>query len=344
MGRRFAFTVAWVGLAFSLTRSSRGQEARAPTLWYRASESCPTAADFVGKLADGGHPLRLAQAGDHIDFVVTLQAAGEQALGRLERQTDGGTIAIRELHDATCERVADALALSLGLAVDPRAFAAAPEPAAAPSLPAEPAREPVIEVAQSHADASPVASPIPTSPANAAREQPLRSAHWSVGLSLGALYGIATHPVARGDAFVTFEPPPSAVLPDLSLRLGLVGAYGTFSTPIGAVQRTLLAVRAEACPVRLGGERLALRPCLASELGVTRVAQDEAAASDSSLWFAPGLGLRGEFGLSRRLRLEASASGLVPIPRHEIFAADAPVYRDAIIVVSGALGVSFLVP
>ncbi|HEY0469423.1 MAG TPA: hypothetical protein VGC79_34775, partial [Polyangiaceae bacterium] len=90
-----------------------------PAVWYRASEACPDGRQFLEKLAESSRQARLAQAGDHIDFVVTLVANGHETVGRLERQTDSGIVAIRELRDATCERVADALALSLGLALGP---------------------------------------------------------------------------------------------------------------------------------------------------------------------------------------------------------------------------------
>lgn len=58
------------------------------------------------------------QAGDHIDFVVTLVTEQGETLGRLERQTGNGTVAIRELRDPACDRVADALALSLALSLE----------------------------------------------------------------------------------------------------------------------------------------------------------------------------------------------------------------------------------
>jgi hypothetical protein len=47
------------------------------------------------------HP-KLAGAGDHVDFLVTLVDSGTETVGRLERQTRAGTIAIRELRDPSC--------------------------------------------------------------------------------------------------------------------------------------------------------------------------------------------------------------------------------------------------
>src|SRR4051794_15815274 len=97
-----------------------------PAVWYRASEACPGGPQFLQKLAESSRQARLAEAGDHIDFVVTLVANGTETVGRLERQTNSGSVAIRELRDASCERVADALALSLSLALAPGESSAAP--------------------------------------------------------------------------------------------------------------------------------------------------------------------------------------------------------------------------
>ena len=330
-------------------RPAAAEDARSPAIWYRASDRCPTGSEFVQKLAESGHAVRLAQGGDHIDFVVTLQSVESQTVGRLERQTQRGTVAIRELHDATCERVTEALALSLGLAVDPDAPGAAPpdaaQPPAAPSpepaRPPEPAAGPAAEPAVSVVAAKPAPLRLAEPRLIAVREPAPRVRHWALGLSFGALYGVATHPVPRGEAFVSLD----HVLSELSLRLGVVGAVGSFATSLGSVQRTLVAAHGEVCPVRIGSERLALRPCVVSELGVTRVAEDApASASASSFWWASGAGLRGEFELSGRVRLEAAAGALVPVPRHAVLGASSPLYQDAIITFSGALGISVAVP
>ena len=125
----------------------------------------------------------------------------------------------------------------------------------------------------------------------------------------------------------------------------MVGALGSFSTQFGSVQRELLTGRAEACPVRLGNPRVGLRPCGMVELGVTRATLAEpVGVSATSLWWAPGLGVRAELGVSRAMRLEATVSALAPLPRHEISVAESPAYRDAIVTFSGELGASFSLP
>ena len=53
----------------------------------------------MSKLAGNALPPKLAEAGDHIDYLVTLVDSGTETVGRLERQTRAGTVAIRELRD-----------------------------------------------------------------------------------------------------------------------------------------------------------------------------------------------------------------------------------------------------
>ena len=52
--------------------------------------------------------------------------------GRLERQTNDGVVAIKELRGDSCGEVADALALTLALADEQRATSHEPEPASEP--------------------------------------------------------------------------------------------------------------------------------------------------------------------------------------------------------------------
>ncbi|HET7542522.1 MAG TPA: hypothetical protein VFK05_21780, partial [Polyangiaceae bacterium] len=181
-----------------------------PAVWYRASETCPNGAQFLDKLAESSRAARLAQGGDHVDFVVTLIADGKGTVGRLERQTDSGIVAIRELRDATCDQVADALALSLGLALTPGHSNAEPAltiPGDAAGTPATTASTVPSEAAAPAAPSSTATSPsgvtataapaaIPPAPA-AARPEPAPA--WSIGGDLSAMIGITTHPLPRGE-------------------------------------------------------------------------------------------------------------------------------------------------
>jgi len=335
------WAVLWLGLPRPSFAASEP-----PAIWYRASESCPDGAEFLEKLAETARPARLAEAGDHIDFVVTLVANRDQTVGRLERQTDGGIVAIRELRDATCERVADALALSLGLALTP-GQGAEEEPA-----PDHSAADPG---ARSALDSPPPAPPATTVPvASSARSvhapepaehPPSAGRQWSLGFELGPMIGISTQPMPRGELFIDARP-ALGLLPNLSLRAGVVGARGSSETAIGPVQRWILAGRAEACPVAWRAGRFGLQPCLAFELGATGASADgDTGVNDRSLWAAPAGQLRLALALlPDRLWLEASGGALVPLRRTEIFAGSSSLYRDAPAVFHAGFGISLRLP
>ena len=323
-----------------------------PAIWYRASDTCPNGGQFLDKLTESSRRARLAEAGDHIDFVVTLVENGKETVGRLERQTDSGIVAIRELRDATCEQVADALALSLGLALAPGHGVTAqvfeestsdPAPLAVVStatelVPAEPSVAALpIAVAPS---AQPPTPPVPG-------EHPLGSQpRWSVGLELGAMIGISTEPMPRGQVFIDWRPALSRILPNLSLRAGAVGAGGSSETAIGTVGRWILAGRVEGCPVAWSAGRFDLRPCFGFELGATGAsAQGETGVNDRTLWAAPAGQLRFSVALVPRwFWLEANGGMLVPLIRNEIFSGSQALYRDAPAVFHGNLGISLRLP
>ncbi|MEI9939428.1 MAG: hypothetical protein WDO69_19585 [Pseudomonadota bacterium] len=326
--------------------------AQPPAVWYRASEACPSGAQFLNKLAESSRQARLAQAGDHIDFVVTLVATDRETVGRLERQTDSGSVAIRELRDATCEQVADALALSLGLAL-------APEQSTAEPLVEKSANDPgaLVDVAPS---ATPETTPSPATPPPAAaaaaahspaptiplEDPPSSRPRWSVGLELGPMIGISTQPLPRGQLFIDLKPAPVPFLPNLSLRAGVVASVGSSDAAIGAVRRWILAGRAEACPIAWFAGRFDLRPCVAFELGATGASSDgETGLSESAIWAAPGAQLRFSVALQPKwVWLEMSGGVLVPLTRSEVFAGSQSLYRDAPAVFHGALGISVRLP
>jgi hypothetical protein len=351
-GRAFGLGLVSLLALVARARAAAAEGAQASAVWYRAAAECPSGADFLAKI-EGTPRAHLAQGGEHIDFVVTLLTAGAETVGRLERQTNGGTVAIRELRDATCERVADGLALSLGLALEPTQTGSTPPatpgqpeqenpaPTAAPDDTA-PTPRPVSSVpAATVARPSAVAAPPPSPGRRQAQSKP---AVW-VGLDGGALSGPATHPMPRGSAFVAIDRVLPALAHDLSLRFGVVAALGSSRTAIGDVQRWVLAARADACPWRFGTESVAVLPCLAFELGASGASSAGATGvDDRSLWAAPGAGLRLSLGLTRQLRLEASAGALLPVLREQIFAGSRALYQDAIIAFYGSLGVSFGLP
>ncbi len=340
MGQRRAALVFQLALGLSFAASAQAQQAplaheeRPPAIWYRASQQCPSDAEFMAKFAGNAVQPKLAEAGDHIDFLVTLVDSGTMTVGRLERQTHAGTVAIRELRDASCQRVAEGLALSLGLALEPNQAGAA-EPRGTPPAPVD---DDTVSTAKGGApsDAAPPAPTAPSAPitrngpqraaAGGARPEPAKRA---IGAAAGILYGLAPRPMLRGQGFVDLDP-LRRLGSKWSARFGVVGALGSAETRIGSVRSWLLGGYAEGCPWRLGGATLSLRPCLEFELGASGVTHVGGARfSDRALWATPGAGIRASAACPYRLGLEAGAGVQLPLARSQVFAGPSLLYPGA---------------
>jgi hypothetical protein len=266
---------------------------------------------------------RLATGGDHIDFVVTLVAANGETAGRLERQTQSGTVAIRELRDADCGHVADALALSLALALDPAQAVPAESAVSTPASAPEPA------------PAIPPGAPRPTPPP-ALQTTETRSL-WA-GLQGGAVTGITPNLLPRAGAFVEAA---DLVAANVALRFGVVGALGSSSTSVGAVRQWIFTTRSEGCPWRWHGPRWGLSPCVAFEFGATGASDTRATGHhDTATWAAPGADLRLDLELVPRLRFEADAGALLPLVKSQVYAGSERIYQAKFAAFHADLGVA----
>lgn len=325
-------------------------------IWYRASSECPQGPEFLGKLAERANLARLAGAGDHIDFVVTLQSFDGETVGRLERQTQSGTVAIRELRDASCPRVAEALALSLALSLEPAnglsesRAKGEPKPAEAPATETASAAPSAIPAAFSAAPASRVraeqSSPVATPPLEGSPSQARTLPRaddprggW-LGIQGGALLGVAPRALPRAALFLGIEDPWPAGLPGASLRFAVVGALGSAATSVGPVQRWLLSGRAEGCPLRWGNRAVSVAPCLAIEIGATGASDEASSTRDTGLWAAGAASARAALRLTPGLSLEAQAEAQLPLYRNDVYAGRQAVYRAQPVAFQGGLAAS----
>src|SRR5262245_23121661 len=116
-GRSWVFGVASALLALLGATSGHAQvaapaspEPTPPVIWYRSSAGCPDGPAFLRRLHGRAEGARLAQVSDRIDFVVTLGNENGRSSGRLERQTTGSMVAMREIETTSCDEAADVLA------------------------------------------------------------------------------------------------------------------------------------------------------------------------------------------------------------------------------------------
>lgn len=352
-------------LAPWLLVTSMAHAERMPTVWYRASQQCPDGRSFLEALGTAKNRTRLAGAGDRIDFVVTIVADEAGTVGRLERATDAGTIAIREVRDDNCDGVAKALALSLGLALGPQTqtlegdqIAAAPKAESGPDQPAaasQPApppatRQPGPDAAATSAarghpgDPNPRSATSPPLPADTNRTQV--ESVWAVGAHGGIATGLQPGVMGRYGAFVELRR-PLLVLPTATLRGGLLTAWGAHATDFGSVRRWLAAAAMEVSPARLGGERLSVAPCVGVELGMTGASGTrQSLFGDRGLWAALSGSARAAWWPVHPWGLHLDLGVLVPLSQYEVVSRDEDqnlLYRTAPVGLLGGLGISLTI-
>lgn len=288
------------------------EDPREIAIWYRSANGCPDGEMFVRSLASRAVRARLAQVGDAIDFVVTLGVDEGASRGVLERQTETGTVAIRRVDDASCEQVAEALALTLALARSGATPSATTESAPAPAATPERSqtRPPIIRV------------PAPVAP-RAAPAETQHGARWSIGAAGVIASGIAPGMLAGAHVLVGLELGTGMLRP--AFRVAGLAAYGAGSRGGEEISVRLLGGHLEACPIELRSDPVAFRPCLALELAELHSERDGATGrSASGLWAASEGAARLSWSLGTTLDLELQLGLLVPWTRYAFESDEAP--------------------
>ncbi len=280
-GTSVAFGLALAALG---TKTTPARASSPVSVWFRTTDGCPNGEAFLGRLSAHGVDGRIASVGDHIDFVVTLGQKDGESSATLERQSTQGTVALRELHGASCDAVAEALALTLALTVDPDA---APPTERAPSAASRAPTPPSSPVTAPAAKTSPAAPPAAAPHGTEQRAAPIvadtrgKRVRWFAGVegSVGTIMSGA--PLWGGAGFAEVQA-THGLMP--SVRLSLVG--GVANDPIPNVRLGLVAGRLAGCPVFVGKE-LGVGACAAVELGRLEASSSAPGGrSDASFWSA----------------------------------------------------------
>jgi hypothetical protein len=349
-GRAVLLLVGALG-PFGVARAA--EEPGSAVVWYRASDQCPDGASFLDATGARAKAFRLAHSGDHIDFVVTISTEDAEVFGRLERQTEAGTVAIRELRDTDCARVAGALALSLGLAVAPSSGAESPQhasergeaeptPEAAPdrTISAQPGRKSRTHEGPRTGEPSSAGAP-PSQP----HRHPARMQPWAVGVQGGVATGLQPRVSGRFEAFSELRDALVLVLPTLRVRGALVGALGSAPTPVGTVRRWVGAARLDLCPVAVGNERATIAPCAGAELGMTGAAgTHQQGLGDTDLWAAVDLRARAELQAFGPAGMAFDLGAGLPLKRFSVVADSGPLYETSSVGFFALLGVFLRLP
>lgn len=317
----------WLAVCVLLPANAGADDRRSAVVWYRGAEGCPSSTEFLASL---GGKARMAQAGDHIDFVVTLIATPSGTSGRLERQTEAGTVAIAEVEDPECRNVADAIVLTLSLAVHPPGAPSGitstptprdrPGPASSPgplseSHPGSPPRTAETEPA---AGSSRPSEPVPPAPSRP---------RWLLVAQGGISTVLTPEIAAAGAVLLDFEPAAGAA--SGSYRIGALGLASSPEDPtVGRVDHWVAAARLAGCPVAIGRDPVTLMPCAVLDIGATGARAARATGlSASGQWLAVGGVARVRSWVSRGLAVEAELGAVVPLTRYETTSGDRTLYR-----------------
>lgn len=328
----------WVLLTGSAGRAQTGGGDL--TIWFRSTKVCPSGESFVSKIRIEGRSVKLAAAGDRVDYVVTLDAGVDSSRGRLERQTERGTIAVSEVSGSSCQEVSDALALSVALAAVPRT----------------PSREPYSsprDWSVAHHKPEPISEPglatwRPIHAGNV-RKEPLHvvDADRSWGARLGAegsvVFGAAPSALFGGGIFAELTAPLfSASLPSI-LRLGprILGGQPSLE-PVGSLDVVLAEVKLDLCPVTAHWARVHVAPCLMTEQGAYMAASQRSTSETSvAYWVTLGPSLLFSFEVSRRTSIDLSAAVVAPLLRQDLLVGAEAIARSAPMNFSGGVGLSW---
>jgi hypothetical protein len=286
---------------------ARAEPAPDPSLhiWFRTSEGCPDGASFIERLRGLGRQATLAGLGDRIEFVVTLAARANESAGRLERQTERGTVAIRELHAARCEDVAEGIALSLDLALQPAPENSTPSSTgdallALPTAPAPPAPT------ESRHEPEPFEkNPVPHPVAFVSR--------WGAQASLAT--GLVPFVLPGGSLFAELASGDGTA----SARLSARAAYGRGDVAHTDLHLTLFAARVDGCALGWHTTGFSVEPCLAADIGALRASTSGAdGTSDQGLWLSAAGLVRARLPLSSSWGLEAQIGAVIPVVRYAL--------------------------
>lgn len=331
------------------------------SIWYRSSEGCPDGAEFLAKLGSMPHTARLANVGDRIDFVVTLGRVGGASSGRLERETQSGTVAIREVRAIDCLEAAEALALTLELALEPQSEAtpsAASPSVEAPATDAPESAETQATTPLIHLESRAPRETPETHPANHARGRsatdnravpqvaPKHDAQSRMrwGVQGGAATGLAP---AALPALALFGELGSELPLLESVRWSVRGAYRELEISSLTLGIWVMAGRVDACPIALHTGSIVLKPCIALDLGVIGASNPSPQGrQDFAPWASGSLFGRALWELSEHFTLEAQLGGFLPFVRYELVPKNSQRtwYRTAAAGLEAAVGVAFRAP
>jgi hypothetical protein len=336
VGRRepifVAMAVAVLGLGGrALAASGSLQEGRPVVepirLTYSAPPECPDEADFVGRTHAMSARFRAATPAEAARVFEVRLDGGIPSTGRITiRGADQVIVGTRSVEGDTCADVAEAIALVIALAVDPRA-----------SRETEAGR--VVEAEL----------PLPSVPPALGRDfRDSRSQRAFAGADLAVVSGVGPTALFAASPFVGWRAHGSFPF-DPSVRLAFLRAgTGSFQAPEHAsASLTLTVGRLDACPATVRHAFIRGTACVRVEAGALEAAGANIADARSTVrpWLAAGPVARAEVVPIAPLFVDVEAGALFRIYNDRFaLAPDIPLYEVPVVgfFMGAGAGVDFL--
>ena len=243
---------ATVSLVLFGTRWVGAQELGPTLLSYRAPEGCPEVADFQRSVQRRSAHVRFVDEGSHDrELSIVLRRDGDYTNGELRIIERDGSLRQRSVRFTTCSEAVEGLALITLVSLDPQALTQTDKPAEPP-----PVQTPATKPPATPPKPQPKREPIPR-----AREAGMRVA---LGGELQA--GVRALPASAlgGALFVDFASSSQSWFTPL-FRVGLSHVERRGLSDVGSgdarANFALTMATVSACPLRLSGGALTLRPC-----------------------------------------------------------------------------------
>jgi hypothetical protein len=299
-----------------------------------APNGCLTAPAFFERVRRRTTRLREATPGEPARrFSLTIEEK-ERVSGKLLTENTDGTTALREVEGASCQEVADALALVVAVTLDPLADLSSASDENPPPLPRS-----------SPAPGAPTPWPPPRAPSPASRPKPRPHFQHELAAEATLAAGLVDAPLPGIGVryFASWGPIGSGLLLTVGAFATLAGDTQANYASGGVVRYRLQAFNPGVCPVGARvGARLGVSACATLILGRLEAQGMElpGGRSDASFFMAAGLEGRGELHLTGPLGLIAAAGLSAPIGEYsaEVAGAEEPVDHTNPVGFVGALG------
>ncbi len=326
-----------LGVALGFTRTLAAQALEPTLLSYRAVDGCPEVAEFQRSVQRRSARVRFVDEGSHArELSIALSKEGDFTIGELRLIERDGTLRQRSVRFTSCAEAVEGLALITVVSLDPQALVAPPSDSAPPEAPTpapKPAPVPVPAAAR-----VPARKPPPPAP--------LASPHAEVGIGaqFEALFHVVPSSALGGELFVDVASPSRSWFSPLlrvsaahSERRGIpaAGSEANFTLTTGTLS---------ACPLRLGDERITVRPCAFASGGAlhawgTRNANPQTLTRQFWAW---GGTAQVFLRASQALDIVADLGVGAPLLRDQFSFQDAEFWKTPALYLSSGVGLRFV--